>query len=118
MTLIPNYMGLWVLLPWFWCFSKYHFLSIFCLTQQEEELHSKRKSYTARGRVTQQEEELHSKRKSYTARGRVTQQEEDMWPGETQPILLPESICVYISSFRSVVLRVCLTKVPFLLNFS
>ena len=37
-----------------------------------------------------------------------------MWPGGTQPMLLPELNCVYISSFRYVAPRVFLAKIPFL----
>ena len=41
-----------------------------------------------------------------------------MWPGGTQPMLLPESSCVYIPSFRSVAPRVFLAKIPFFFSFS
>ena len=40
-----------------------------------------------------------------------------MWPDETPPMLLPESGGVYIPSFRSVVSRISLAKVPFLAFF-
>ena len=36
---------------------------------------------------------------------------------ETLPMLLPESNCVYILSFKSVSLRVCLAKVTILALF-
>ena len=38
----------------------------------------------------------------------------DVWPDKTMPMLFPESNCEYISSYRSIVPRVCLAKVPFL----
>ena len=44
----------------------------------------------------------------------LTQRKEEMWPGGTQPMLLPESSCTYIVSFRSVAPRVFLEKIPFL----
>ena len=53
----------------------------------------------------------------------LTQMEGVVWPGETLPMLLPESssVCVYIythtPNFRSVIPRVCLAKVPFLAFF-
>ena len=40
--------------------------------------------------------------------------EEEVWPGEAQLMLLPESSCVCIPSFRSVAPRVCLAKATFL----
>ena len=49
---------------------------------------------------------------------RLTHPEEVVWPGKTQPMLLPKSSSGSILSIRSVALRVCLAKVLFLDFFS
>ena len=43
----------------------------------------------------------------------LTRPEKGVCLGGTQPMLLPQSSCVCIPSFRSVTPRVCLVKVPF-----
>ena len=44
----------------------------------------------------------------------LTQRKKEVCPGETQPMILTDSSCVYILRFRSVAPRVFLAKIPFL----
>ena len=44
----------------------------------------------------------------------LIQREDEVWPGDTQLMLLPELSSVCIPIFRSVAPWVCLAKVPFL----
>ena len=44
----------------------------------------------------------------------LTQRKEEVWPGGTQPMLLPELSCIFIPSFRSLAPMVFLAKIPFL----
>ena len=43
--------------------------------------------------------------------------EKEVWSGVTHPMLLPESSCVGIPSFRSVAPMICLAKESFWLFF-
>ena len=48
----------------------------------------------------------------------LTHPKERVWPGEPQPMLIPESSCVCIPSFRILAPRVCFAKAQILAFFT